>query len=50
MSIISLVAPAKMNTTMQNENGTDSNDIKGTRYSLSQTAQHNIENIASFVA
>ena len=42
MSIISLLAPDKMTTTMQNENGTDSNDIKGTHHSLSQPDQHNI--------
>ena len=47
--ITSLGTPANVNTTTQNENGTDSNDINETRHSLHQTAQHNIENIASLV-
>ena len=48
VSITSSVASSKMSTTIKYENGTGSNDIKGTYHSFSQTAQHNIEHIASF--
>ena len=50
VGITSSVASSKMSTTIKYENGTGSNDIKGTYHSFSQTAQHNIEHIASFVA